>query len=269
MAETARVIEAESDTIPAPAVDVSGGITVEALQALEEPVGQATLLMIEGDDSVFYSEDEEIPQEVFDFAPQSVSVDSPGPAEPPPSPQIQSSGAEELVPSLSHSIVLMEAGSMYHGGAMLEQEESLMENEINYLSSFVPVQRAEDEALTPSKTCAVLNEELSNSSKAQCAAPSPTQNIPQIDESLLADKTTESPSELHLEQESGTQERDTATADGSIATTERHEDSEEMDQSNESSDQSRREKYGTVSYRRIRRGIARQRIEEFEAMMQL
>ncbi|XP_036430022.1 uncharacterized protein LOC118810397 [Colossoma macropomum] len=267
MEEFPTALETESGTALAPAVDISKGVTVEALQTLEKPLSQAALVMTEGDDSVFYSEDEEIPQKVSICAPQYMSVGPPGPVQPPSSPQIQNSGAEELVQSLSHSIVLMEADSTHHTGAMLEEEERLMENKVNHVSSLVHVQE------TASKNSPVHNEEPL---KVQCtvsaraeAAPVPIQHNKQIDKSILAHKMTENPSEPQPDQASETQERDTARADGSTATAEGHEDTEEPAQGNESSDHSRQAKYGTVSYRRIRRGLARQRIEEFEAMMQL
>ncbi|XP_017546946.1 uncharacterized protein LOC108423856 [Pygocentrus nattereri] len=262
MAEIATALETESSTVLAPAVDISEGVTVEALQTLEEPLGQAALVMTEGDDSVFYSEDEEIPQEV-----SSKPVGSPS------SPQIQNSGAEELVQSLSHSTVLREADSMHHSGAMLGEEERLMENKANHVSYLALVQEMEDETETASKNSPVHNEEPS---KLQCAvsaraetAPVPIQDNKQIEKSLQAHKMTENPSDLQSGQASETQERDTARADGSPATAEGHEDMEELAVDNESSDHSRQAKYGTVSHRRIRRGLARQRIEEFEAMMQL
>ncbi|KAL7865373.1 hypothetical protein SRHO_G00106200 [Serrasalmus rhombeus] len=272
MAEIATALETESSTVLAPAVDISEGVTVEALQTLEEPLGQAALVMTEGDDSVFYSEDEEIPQEVSICVPH-MSVGAPEPVGPPSSPQIQNSGAEELVQSLSHSTVLTEADSMHHSGAMLGEEERLMENKANHVSYLAHVQEMEDETETASKNSPVHNEEPS---KLQCAvsaraetAPVPIQDNKQIEKSLQAHKMTENPSDLQSGQASETQERDTARADGSPATAEGHEDMEELAEDNESSDHSRQAKYGTVSYRRIRRGLARQRIEEFEAMMQL
>lgn len=206
MAEVARVVETASSPMPATAVDVSGGGTVEALQTLEVTGSQAALVMTEGDDSVFYSEDEEIPQEMSICAPRPVSVGHTWLTQPQPSPEIQDSGGEEYEP-LTQSPGLMEAGSEHHSGAMAEDMENLMENQVNHAS--VPDQGVESETETASKNSTNYNEELAKSSKVHGAvsATDEAAQFPVRDRSRLVHIVAETLTESQSEQPTETQER--------------------------------------------------------------
>lgn len=112
MADITSGLEIQSDTAPEKKVDSSGG-------AQEDTASQPPLVMPEGDDSVFYSEGEEVPQHILDsiWAPRSGE-----PIWPEKLNSSHNSGAQ----SSCHSVGLMEASSDPD-----REMESKMENKVN------------------------------------------------------------------------------------------------------------------------------------------
>ncbi|KAF3843084.1 hypothetical protein F7725_001933 [Dissostichus mawsoni] len=54
----------DEDTLASQVLEIIGGITREALQTLEEPDEKDVWLMEEGDDSVFYSDEDQVHQDI-------------------------------------------------------------------------------------------------------------------------------------------------------------------------------------------------------------
>lgn len=123
MADISSVLEIQSNTAPEKDVDKSRGVQ-------EDTVSQPPLVMTEGDDSVFYNEGEEAPQQILE------SIWAPCSGEPVwpekiSAPQLHTSGAHPA----RHNIGLMEASSEHDGIAMLKEMDSKMENKVNNASS--------------------------------------------------------------------------------------------------------------------------------------
>lgn len=117
MADIESVLEIQSNTAPEKEVDKSRG-------AQEDTVNP--LVMTEGDDSVFYNQGEEVPQQILEsiWAPCSGEPIWP---EKLSAPQLHTLGAEPAC----HSTGLMEASLEHDSIAMLKE----MENKVNNASS--------------------------------------------------------------------------------------------------------------------------------------
>lgn len=124
MADISSVLEIQSNTTPDQEVDISG-------RAQEDSVSHLPLVMTEGDDSVFYSEGEEIPQQTLDSIWTPHSGEPMWPEKLNSGHQIHNSGAQ----SSCHSIGLMEASAEHDTVAMLKEMESIKENKVNNVSS--------------------------------------------------------------------------------------------------------------------------------------
>lgn len=124
MEDIASVLEIQSNTSPEKEVDTSRG-------AQENTVSQPPLIMTKGDDSVFYSEGEEVPQQILDsiWAPRSGEPIWPEKLH--SAPQLHNSGAQ----SSCHNTGLMEASPEHDSSAILKEMESKMENKVNNASS--------------------------------------------------------------------------------------------------------------------------------------
>lgn len=124
MADKASELDNPGNKAPVQEMDVSK-------RAQMNTASQPALVLTEGDDSVFYSEEEEIPQQIPDtiWAPHSgetnwlEKLNS--------APQIHNSGAQ----ASCHGIGLMEASSKLDSVAMLKEMESKVENKVNNASS--------------------------------------------------------------------------------------------------------------------------------------
>lgn len=64
MSSKALRLSVEEDALAYQVLEIIGGITVEALQTLEEPEERDVLSMEEGDDSVFYSDEDQAHQDI-------------------------------------------------------------------------------------------------------------------------------------------------------------------------------------------------------------
>ncbi|KAF5899669.1 uncharacterized protein DAT39_010609, partial [Clarias magur] len=117
MEDISSVLGIQRNTTPLKEVAISG-------RAKEDAKRQPPLIITEGDDSVFYSEGEEIPQQSI------ASIWAPCSGEP-VWPEKLRAGTQ----SSCHSIVLMEASSERDSGAMLKEMGSKMENKVNNASS--------------------------------------------------------------------------------------------------------------------------------------
>lgn len=124
MADISSVLEIQSNTAPEQEADISG-------RAQEDSVSHLPLVMTEGDDSVFYSEEEEIPQQTLDSIWAPHSGEPIWPEKLNSAPQIHNSGAQ----SSCQSIGLMEARDEHDSVAMLKEMESIIENKVNNASS--------------------------------------------------------------------------------------------------------------------------------------
>ncbi|KAI5618605.1 hypothetical protein C0J50_21804 [Silurus asotus] len=123
MADNANELQIQSNTAPEKDVDISGG-------AMEDEMSRPAPVMTEGDDSVFYTEEEEIPQQILDsiWAPCSGEPIWPEKLN---SVQMQNSGAC----SSDCSTGQMKASLEHECVAMQMEMKSKMENKANNASS--------------------------------------------------------------------------------------------------------------------------------------
>ncbi|MCI4378706.1 hypothetical protein PGIGA_G00218890 [Pangasianodon gigas] len=248
MADIASVLE--SNTAPEQEVDICG-------KAQEDTASQLPLVMTEGDDSVFYSEEEEIPQQILDSIWAPHSGEPIWPEKLNSAHQIHTSGAQ----SSCHSIGLMEASSEHDSVAMLKEMEGTSENKVNNASSTDTDVHGETAANSRIKH----TEELSTPPAVPLRMSTPAEAA-QMKE--RADTYTDESSSF-LPDEAG----ETELPGDSSVNLEEVEEEHGLDIACESNNKPfnhlMHAKYGTVSYRRIRRGQTRKRIEMFESMMQL
>lgn len=120
MADITSALDIPSNTAPEKDVVISGG-------AQEDTVHQPPLLTTEGDDSVFYSKEEDVPQQILDsiWAPRSGEPIWPEKLH--SALQIHNSEAQ----SSCHNIGLIQASSEHDSVSMLKE----MENKVNNASS--------------------------------------------------------------------------------------------------------------------------------------
>ncbi|KAK2849797.1 hypothetical protein Q7C36_008580 [Tachysurus vachellii] len=248
MADIASVLENQSNA--APDQDASG-------RAKEDTASQSCLVPLEGDDSVFYSEGEEIPQQTLDSIWAPRSGEPFWPEKPNSAPQIYNSGAQ----ASCHRIGLMEASSELDSVALLKEMESKMENKVNNTPSTdtdVHIETADNSRIKHS-------EELSVPPVVPLRGSTPA-GAAQMKE--RADSYTDESSDF-LPDES----RETGLPEASSGSLEEVEQEDGLDMMYDSNNKPfnhlMHTKYGTVSYRRIRRGQTKKRIEMFESMMQL
>ncbi|KAK3568292.1 hypothetical protein QTP86_003151 [Hemibagrus guttatus] len=247
MADIASVHENQSNT--APDQDVCGH--------KEDTASQPALVITEEDDSVFYSKEEEIPQQILDSIWAPHSGEPIWPEKLNSAPQVHNSGAQ----ASCHGIGLMETSTELDNGAMLKEMESKMENKVNNASSTDTDVHGE----TADNSRIIHPEELSVPPVVPLRGSTPA-GAAQMKE--RADSYTDESSDF-LPEES----RETGLPEESGVSLEDLEQEHGLDMMYDSDNKPfnhlAHTKYGTVSYRRIRRGQTRKRIEMFESMMQL
>lgn len=119
MADLTSLHENENQSNTAPDQDVCG--------RKEDTASQPALVITDGDDSVFYSEEEEIPQQVLDSIWAPRSGEPAWPEKLNSAPQIHNSEAQ----ASCHGTELMEASAELDNVGMLKE----MENKVNNASS--------------------------------------------------------------------------------------------------------------------------------------
>lgn len=119
MADISSMLEIQSNTAPEQEVAIGG-------EAQEDTTCQPSLVMTEGDDSVFYSEEDEVPQQILDSIWATPAKEPIWPEKLHSAPHIHISSCD--------SIGLMEASSEHDSIAMLKEMESKMENKVNNVS---------------------------------------------------------------------------------------------------------------------------------------
>ncbi|XP_053353091.1 uncharacterized protein LOC128524519 [Clarias gariepinus] len=238
MEDISSVLEIQRNTTSEKEVDISG-------RAKEDAMRQPPLIITEGDDSVFYTEGEEISQQSI------ASIWAPCSGEP-----VWPEKLSSETQSSCHSIVLMEASSEHDSGAMLKEMGSKMENKVNNASSTDTDVHGE----TASNRRITHAEELLVPPVVPLGV-STSDETAQIKERAVTD-TDESSSFLP----------DDAREAG-VSGVEKVEQEHGLDVECKSNDKPfnhlTHPKYGTVSYRKIQRGQTRKKIEMFESMMQL
>lgn len=124
MADITSVLEIPRNPALEQEVDISGGDQ-------QDKASLQSSGMTVGDDSVFYSEEEEVPQQVLDSIWALHSGEPNWPEKTNSSPQFHKSGAQ----SSFHGIGLMEASTEHDSVAMLKEVGIKIENKVNSASS--------------------------------------------------------------------------------------------------------------------------------------
>ncbi|XP_026861450.2 uncharacterized protein LOC113574622 [Electrophorus electricus] len=285
MADVRRVLEVEKISVPAPVGVMGGEVPAEVPQAPREPGSQT---MTVADSSVFYSGDEEIPQAALGSS-TSMPVECNWPAGLESVSQVRDLGAEESGQSVCGSIGPTEEGHVYHSASVMKDVENSIANNVSHVTSPVTAQAAERESEAAVNISMARSDELLAVQHTMAAAGEAAQlhveDKKQMEQSLLSYTLTEAPLQPQAEQAGEIPERgessDAHEQVGDIMLPASASPGDELGvysvcngnsvraRLNISFNHLTHEKYGTVSYRQIRRGHTRQRIEEFESRMQL
>ncbi|XP_034088310.1 ermin-like [Gymnodraco acuticeps] len=285
----------DEDTLASQVLEIIGGITREALQTLQEPEEKDVWLMEEGDDSVFYSDEDQVHQDITTcgfgangFKPLVNSVADV--EEEPGEEYITDKESSELKEELNQHVIVDEQELRQEGQTVttqpMDQSDPQTESDLTSEKSesacgesskctIAEMQTAqntsaekvnlpvEKEGVTPNpEPSAVTNErgygrlngeadvsqQMSNAD-LQVSGDRPLQVEPEEERNFLI------PGGFHQKLSPG------------YSTLPLPKKSCSSDGDQKSFSHLTSPKYGTVSYRKIRRGNTRQKIEEFEYMM--
>ncbi|KAK5890484.1 hypothetical protein CesoFtcFv8_014002 [Champsocephalus esox] len=281
----------DEDTLASQVLEIIGGITREALQTLEEPEEKDVWLMEEGDDSVFYSDEDQVHQDIttYGFGANVCKplVNSVADVEEEPGEEyITDKESSKLKEELNQHVIMDEQELRQEGQTVTTQP---MDQSDPQTESDLTSEKSESACGESSKCTIAEMQTAQNTSAEKVNLPVENEGVtPNPEPSAVTNKRgygrlngeADVPQQMSNAdlQESGDRplqvERNFLIPGGfhqklspGYSTLPLPKKSCSSDGDQKSFSHLTSPKYGTVSYRKIRRGNTRQKIEEFEYMM--